>query len=60
MPELLALNAALALIENLLPIIAAKVAAGEITPEQQAEVRRKYLALKTQADAAFTGPEWES
>ena len=59
MELILALNAALALAEKLMPIIQERMKAGEITPLVQAQARERYLALRAQADAAFTGPEWE-
>ena len=59
MEEILALNAALALAEKLIPVIGKAVTAGQITPEQQQAARDRYLALRAKADAAFTGPEWE-
>ena len=59
MQEILLINAALALAEKLIPRLAALVKSGEITPEQQQAVRDQYAALRAQADAAFTGPEWE-
>lgn len=59
MEEFLALNAALALAEKLIPIIAARVQDGDITPEQQAAIRERYDALRAKGDAAFTGPEWQ-
>jgi len=59
METILAINAALTLIEKLLPLVARGVQAGAITPAQQAETRARYLALRAQADAAFAGPEWK-
>jgi hypothetical protein len=59
MELILALNAALALAEKLIPIIQERIRAGEISPEVQTQARERYLALRAQADAAFSGPEWE-
>ncbi len=59
MNEIILINAALTLIEKLLPIIGRAVQQGEITPAQQQETRDKYLALCARADAAFAGPEWQ-
>ena len=56
---LAATNAALSLAEQLLPLIAALAAKGEVTPAQQAELLTKYNSLKTQADGQFTGPAWQ-
>ena len=58
MNELILVNAALALIEKLFPVINDAVKNGQVTPEAQAELRTRYTALRTQADAAFNGPEW--
>lgn len=53
-----AINASLALVEKLLPLLK-NFSRGDITPEQQSELRRRYAALRAAGDAAFTGPEWE-
>ena len=58
MEEILAINAALSLVEKLLPLLARGVQSGTITPAQQQETRDRYVALRAKADAAFTGPEW--
>jgi len=58
MNEIILVNAALTLIEKLVPVIADAVKSGQVTPEAQAELRQKYTALRAQADTAFTGPEW--
>lgn len=52
-------NAALSLLEQLLPLIDGLAAKGEVTPEQQAELLAKYNSLKTQADGQFTGTAWQ-
>lgn len=54
-----AANAALALAETLAPQIAALVASGEVTKEQQAQILARYQALKDKANEHFAGPEWE-
>lgn len=59
MNEVLALNAALALAETLLPIIEAKVKAGAISVAEQQAARDKYLAQRAQADALFQGEHWQ-
>ena len=58
MNEIILVNAAITLIEKLIPVINNAVKDGQVTPEAQAELRDRYTALRTQADAAFTGPEW--
>lgn len=58
MNELMAFNAALALAEKLLPILAERLQAGTITPAQQQEARDRYQALRDAGDAAFAGPAW--
>ena len=59
MNEIILVNAALTLIEKLVPVINDAVKNGQVTPEAQAELRNRYTALRTQADTAFTGPEWQ-
>jgi len=59
MNELILINAALTLIEKLLPVISNAVKNGQVTPEAQAELRNRYTGLRAKADAAFTGPEWD-
>lgn len=49
---------AISLIEKLLPTIEAAVARGEVTPEQQKEVRDRYLALIADVNR-FNWPEWK-
>lgn len=51
-------NAGLALMEQLIPQIQEAAHRGDITVEQQAEVRRRYLSLKARAEGQFAGPEW--
>lgn len=52
-------NAAMSLIENLLPQIQQFVQKGEVTAEQQAEIKARYESLKARADGQFSGPEWQ-
>ena len=59
MNTLIVINAALTLIEELLPKLNHLKAAGEITAAQQAELLAKYESLKTRADGQFSGPEWQ-
>jgi hypothetical protein len=54
-----ALNAALTLSEQLLPVIQQHVQSGTITAEQQAAVRAAYDRLRTRADGQFSGPQWQ-
>lgn len=54
-----AINAALALSNALLPSLQAAVSSGDVTPEQQAEVLAKFEALRDNAAAKFSGPEWQ-
>jgi hypothetical protein len=56
---LAAVNAALDITTQLLPLINQLAAKGEVTPEQQAELLARYNSLKTQADGQFTGPAWQ-
>lgn len=58
MEEIIALNAALALAEKLIPLVDQAVKNGQVTVDAQAELRAKYDALRAKADAAFQGPEW--
>lgn len=54
-----AANAAFALIEALIPQIAAMVGKGEISVEQQKAILDKYNSLKKSVEDGFTGPEWD-
>lgn len=51
-------NALLAGLDVLVPKIQDLFKSGEISVEEQQSIRDKYLALRSQGDAAFTGPEW--
>jgi hypothetical protein len=53
------LNAALTLVEELLPKLSELKANGEISAEQQAALLAKYNSLKARADGQFAGPEWQ-
>lgn len=57
--EIALANAALALLELLLPKIQEGVKTGDVSVEDQAAVRSKYEALRAQGDAAFSGPGWQ-
>ncbi len=59
METIILATAALALLEKILPVIAARVKSGEIDPAEQQKLRDHYLALRAQGEKAFTGPEWE-
>lgn len=59
MNEILLANAALALLEQLLPDIARLVKSGAISPEAQQQLHDRYRSLVNAGDAAFQGPEWE-
>lgn len=59
MNEIILANAALALLQALLPSIQNAVKAGQITPEEQLKIRANYQAFRDAGDAAFVGPEWE-
>jgi hypothetical protein len=52
-------NAALSLLEALLPQIQQLVKSGDVSPAEQQAVHDRYQALRTAGDAAFQGPEWE-
>ena len=56
---LTAIQAALSLAEKLWPLLADAVRKGEVSIEQQQQVRARYESLKTRADAQFTGAHWE-
>ena len=53
-----AINAGLALVEAMLPVLQKLQLSGEISVEQQKAVRAKYLSLRARADGQFSGPEW--
>lgn len=56
---LAAANAGIALVEQLIPIIAQLKGSGLITVEQQQILLAKYNSLKDKADGQFSGPEWD-
>lgn len=51
-------NAALALVEALLPTLQELKLAGQISAEQQQSVLDRYNSLKNRAEGQFSGPEW--
>ena len=53
-----AVNGAIALIEQLAPLIQQMVQKGEITPQQQSNLDARIAALRP-GGAAFAGPEWQ-
>jgi hypothetical protein len=55
---LIAIQAALKLVDALLPTLTELVRKGELTVEQQAAVRAQYESLKAKADGQFTGTHW--
>jgi hypothetical protein len=59
MNEVMLINSALGLVEALLPKIQEMARKGEISAEQQRELRARYDSLKAKADGQFTGPEWQ-
>jgi hypothetical protein len=54
-----AINAGIALIESLLPVIQRLRLAGEVSVDEQREVLGRYQSLKERADGQFKGPEWQ-
>ncbi len=52
-------NAAMALVDALLPELQKLQLAGEISVEAQLVVRQRYLSLRARADGQFKGPEWD-
>lgn len=59
MEEIALAGAALALIEKLIPQIAAMVKKGQVPPEEQQALLDKYNAVKTAVESGFEGPEWQ-
>lgn len=53
------INGGMKLAEDLLPLLDGMVSRGEITAEQQAQVRAKYESLKAKADGQFQGAHWQ-
>ena len=49
--------ASITLLEKLIPIIQSAVNNGEITAQQQAELKAKIDSIRS--GAAFAGPEWK-
>lgn len=54
-----AVNAGLALIESLLPVLRNLRLSGAVSIAEQREVLDKYEALKAKADEVFAAPEWK-
>jgi hypothetical protein len=52
-------SAAIALLEQLLPVISNAVKSGQVSAEEQSLLLSHYQRLKNSGDAAFTGPEWD-
>jgi hypothetical protein len=52
-------DAAIAFLNKAIPAIRDAFEGGEIPADKQAEVRRKYEALRAAGGAAFSGPEYE-
>jgi hypothetical protein len=59
MEYILLANAAMVLLEKLLPIIGEKFKAGEIPIEEQAAVLARYESLKNRANGEFAGAHWK-
>lgn len=60
MEEIAAANAALALLEVLAPKIQALVKSGDVSVEEQQQLRDRYAAFRAKGDANFSGEGWES
>ena len=59
MPILLALNGVISAIDALIPIIDEMVKKGELSPEQQADVRAKYDAHIASTKERFAQSHWQ-
>lgn len=57
--EVVLANALLTALEALVPKIQELFKSGNVTKEEQQQVRDRYNALRAAGDSAFTGPEWE-
>jgi hypothetical protein len=51
-------NAAISLLEQLLPAINGMVKSGQVTADEQAQLLARYQKFKDAGDEAFSGPEW--
>lgn len=51
-------NAAVSILETVVPKVQAAVSKGEITVDQQADLQKRIDALRP-GGAAFSGPEWQ-
>lgn len=56
---LAAVNASLALAEQLLPLVAKLRASGEVSVDQQKEVEAKLESLRARAAGEFSAPHWK-
>ena len=54
-----AVNAALALVDALMPALKDAFQRGEISAEQQAATRAKYESLRDKLDGQFAGDHWK-
>jgi hypothetical protein len=52
-------NAALGLVEALMPAVSALFKNGQISVEEQQKLLDRYNAIKATVDAGFEGPEWK-
>lgn len=52
-------NAALGMVEALIPQVANLVKSGEISVEDQQKLLDRYNAIKAAAASGFDGPEWK-
>lgn len=60
MEEILLANAALTLLDKLLPRIQQMVKDGQVSVEEQKATWDKYHALRNKVGNPFMGPEWEA
>jgi hypothetical protein len=59
MEELALANAAMVLLEKLIPILSEKFKSGEISAGEQASVLARYTSLKNRAEGEFSGTHWK-
>jgi hypothetical protein len=52
-------SSSMKLVEKLLPVIDDLFQSGQITAEQQQQVRSQYESLKTQSEGQFSQPHWQ-
>jgi hypothetical protein len=55
-----AISATVALLRELFPIYQGFVRGGEITTEQQNQVKSDFESLKSRSGGELSGPEWET